>query len=399
MSNRYGQVRGRAKPRGSRADRPDRTGLIVKGAVAVVVLLVALGIVLGVEKEPPESHVVWLAEKSTRAPGGIPDKIRERVRELGAKGGGELVAYAIGERAERAGEMPLAVMHDGDPEPDDARRTKVLDTRLDDLATRMADVAVSRSGFSLYAALRTAADAAAERDGRVEVWFSTTLFTGSVPPLAVGTLTAADPGAAADQLVGAELSGLDLGRVDLHPVLLDPIGPDQQPLGPVEESWRTAFVEQLGTGLRATVADPLHDSTSDPAWSKASQVSAVPLFAPPPTKPAQPGRVDNLAFHPDSPDLLDAGVTKAQLGSIVEKIATGSYDIRITGYCARFGDPAGARDLSKRRADVIAGLLADSGVARASITTDGAGFDRRGDASAPPDSPAQRVVVIDLLPR
>jgi outer membrane protein OmpA-like peptidoglycan-associated protein len=289
----------------------------------------------------------------------------------------------------------------------------VLDRRLDRVVAALDQVAVGHTGFSLYEALKVGVDEAARTDGRVEVWLSTTVLSGTTDPLSIATLTESDtdPSQAVDELMAGSLQNLDMSEVDLNLVLLTPVGDTQQPLGPRAEHWRSTFMTTLAGRLGATVGDPVPDDNTALAWHNAAAVPAIEPMAdktpmvPParedPSQPPEPPRFDNAAFHPDSAELVDPAAARAAVSQLVafQRVNATHYRIRVVGYCARFGKAEGARRTSRLRAEAIAELLRHEGVAEADIDIHGKGHDERADPTQDPKSPAQRVVVISLIAR
>jgi outer membrane protein OmpA-like peptidoglycan-associated protein len=390
--------------------RLTRNHQIFLGAAVAVAALVALMVVLGESQAPEVTQLVWVTEKTSRAPGVVPAAVRDRIRELGAEGGGRLTVYAVGNRAERIGSVDLDVKQDGDRVADPARQAAAVDRRLATLTGHLAQTSVGDRGFSLYQALRTGADEAARTGAPVEMWLSTTVLSGSTDPLSIPTLTQneVDPSQAVDELLKGSRRDLDLHVVDLHIVLLTPVGDDQEPLNPRSESWRTLFIKQLTEKLGATVSDPLHDSTTRSAWANPSAVPAIVPLAEktpvePPKAPARqdltPPRIDNAAFLPNEATLVNPAAAHQAVSQVVAayKSDPGRYKVTVTGYCARFGDRDGAIRLSSDRAQAIANLLQADGVAPADITSRGVGFDELADPAGSPQSPTQRVVIIRLV--
>lgn len=389
------------KPAKSTLSKNKRITFSFAGAVLV---FVALLIVLSQrESATPSTDLVWLAEKTTRAPGVVPRALRDRLREAGKEGGARLTAYAVGEQAVPVVTAEALDLDRGNGKVDDARQqASNVDRILKDVAGKVGKAAVSTQGFSLYAALHAAADEA-ERAGHAEVWLTSTVLTGSLDPFTVSALSAgAEPAQAVDELLKTPLKDLDLHGVDLHVVLLTPVGADQRPLDPRSESWREKFTTALGERLGAEIADPVHDNSTSDAWAKSSDVPAIiPFTAPPPVaEPTEP-RIDNAAFAPDSAELIDRPAAAAATAQAAESYRDkkGRFRLTVTGYCARFGDPAGARTTSAKRADAVAGLLRDQGVPAGDITASGVGFDDLAAPGQDPTSPAQRVVVIKLVAR
>ncbi|TDV57281.1 OmpA family protein [Actinophytocola oryzae] len=407
--NRYYEPRGR---------RRSRQGLTKNHKIAiacagVVVLFGGLMYAVGEPEQPQAQEIIWIAEKTTRSPGVIPSALRRRIQEAADEGGASLTAYAVGQRAEKIGSVSLDATLDGDRIDDPVRRASVIDGRVSTLAGRLAQSPAGSDGFSLYQALRVGADEGASAGVPVEVWLSTTVLTGSVDPLSIPTLTEneADPSQAVDELKKGSLGRLDLGLVNLHVIMLSPVGAGQEPLSPRSESWRATFVKTLAEQLGATVTDPLRENSTRPAWPNSSAVPAIvpmpeptPVTPPPPVvkdEPPPPPRIDNAAFEPDEATLLDPAAVHVAVSAVVAayKAQPGRYRVVVVGYCARIGGRDGAVRLSKERAEAIAALLQNDGIDRADVETRGAGFDELADPTQPPVSPAQRVVVIQLVTR
>jgi outer membrane protein OmpA-like peptidoglycan-associated protein len=385
--------------------------LIVICAVTAVALVGGLAVYFGAAPKLPHRHVVWIGEKTTRAAGTIPGELRNRVRELSATGAGTVTAYAVGGQARLVDSIDLEVLHDGEREADPVRRNSVLEGRLRDLASRFEHMAVGSDGYSLYAALRVAADESRGADSPVEVWFSTTLLTGSFPPLEFTRLLSADPQPAAQQVLKGAVGQLDLSGVELHPIMLTPIGAGQRALTPATELWRARFITDLATGLNATVQPPVHDNSVEAAWSGSADVPAV-VSLPDPTRtgparsvdppPVRTVRIDNVSFVPDSAALVNPAAAVGTVRGVVKAYRAtgrGKAVLAITGYCAAIGPAEGARQLSRQRAETLARVLISAGVDPADITTRGLGFDQRAQPNAGPADAGQRVVVIQLTPR
>ena len=384
-----------------------RNAQIVAGALLVALSLVGFAFFLGAGESPPEHRLVWIAEKTTRAPGGIPVQIRDRIQDLASTGVGAVVVYGVGSRSAHVASMDLSVTRGGAPESDSTLRKAAISKRLDTVEEAVAKASVGESGFSLFAALQSAADESARGDGRLEVWLSTTVLTASTDPLKVSQLTVADPKAATESLLASPLGKLDLSRVDLHTVLLAPVGEGQEALNPASEEWRKAFVENLMVGLHAHVAPPLHGTSTEPAWVHSSEAPRViPLPDPTPRLPTDPPerdpfpevRIDTVAFFPNTARLRDPAAALGAMKRIVDAFMRGGRTgvVKVTGYCAAVGDQAGARRLSSQRAEVIAELL--EGVPRTAMKIQGLGYDELADPQSPPISAAQRVVVVRYSP-
>lgn len=366
----------------------------VVGVVAIVLLLLP-----GADPDDPTRRLIWVAEKTTAAPGVLPTGLVEAAHEASAVRGGELVTYAVGRLAEPLPVLSLEVVQNGDVVQDPDRRAIVLDRRLAGLTEQVAAAPVGGDGYSLYAALRSIADEA-DRGGPLEVWLSTTVLSSTVDPFRVAALTAADPDAAVAELMRGELTRLDLHGVVLQPVLLAPVGPGQEPLTAIDEAWRADFVIGLGEALGARVLAPVRSDTGDPSWPASSLVPPVVPLPDPTPEPcgAQRCVIDTLAFHPNTPELIDEGAAARQVAEFVAALPVGAGPaIRVAGFTAAVGDPGSSRDLARERAERIAGLLRDAGVTR-ELVIDGVGFDRLADPTRPPVDPAQRVVVLSVEP-
>lgn len=372
----------------------------------MVGLLIGGLLLLNGPQRPPAARFVWMVEKTTAASAAVPEGLTTAAYDAAGSRGGELVVYPVGRQAKRLQPVSLTVESNGDIVQDPRRRKMTIDKRLTDLRGAIDGAQVGDAGFSLYAALQAMADEAAKADGRIDVWFSTTVLTGSVDPLRIPALTAADPGAAVAEIMKGKIQRLDLGNVDLHPVLLVPVGPDQQPLTAVDEAWRNDFVTRLGEALGATVKPPVRNDTGQPTW-------AAPAFVPPvvPLPDATPTFdpqacangtcvIDNLAFNGDEATLIDRETARLKVATFVDTLPPPGYRrIVVTGFTAAIGDAKTSRDLSRERARVIAELLQAEGVSLDEIEIEGLGFDRRADPTKPPADPAQRVVVLTIKPR
>jgi outer membrane protein OmpA-like peptidoglycan-associated protein len=399
--------------RAVRDPRWSKNRVIGLGAAGVVAAIIGAMILLGNEEPAETTDVVWVAEKTTRAPSGMPDSLRARLHDLGAQDGGRLTVYAVGGKAREVGHTDLTATMEGDKVADPERAGRLLDRKLERFTDDLDHADVGRSGFSLYRALRVGADKAAQTGGPVEVWLSTTVLAGTTDPLSIARLTDAevDPSQAVDELMNGSLKNLDMTMVTLHIVMLTPVGEEQQQLSPRSEHWRITFITELAEQLGADVVDPVPDNSIESPWRGSSEVPAIkpmvdkiPPPPPPPAdpvKPPKPPRIDNASFQPNSATLIDRDATRAAVSQVIafQRANAREYRISVVGYCARFGDADGARTTSRDRADAIAGLLRDGGVRQADIDTAGKGFDVRADTAQDPRSPAQRVVVISVIAR
>jgi outer membrane protein OmpA-like peptidoglycan-associated protein len=377
---------------------------IMLSFAGVILTFVALLIVLS-QCQPTASStdLVWLAEKTNRAPGTIPRVLRDRIRAVGAEGGGRLSAYAVGEQAISVADAEGLDLDRGNGKVADTKQQKSnVDQVLKNVRSRLEKVPVSKTGFSLYAALHAAADEA-ERAGHAEAWLTSTVLTGSTDPLTISSLSAgAEPAQAVDELMKTPLKDLDLHGVELHVVLLTPVGEEQRPLDPRSESWRGKFVTALGERLGADVDEPVHDNGTSPAWPDSSQVPPITPFVPlPPVPDPEEPRIDNAAFVPGSAELIDRPAAAAAAAQAAQQYRAKNRQSRIvvTGYCAKFGDAAGARKTSADRAEAIAALLREQGIPPGDIDATGVGFDQLAAPDQDAISPAQRVVVIKLIDR
>lgn len=402
--------------RGTRTRRGkwlSKNALIGAGAGAVLLSIVSLAVLIPIfaDPEPEPVDVLWIAEKTTRSSGAIPDDIRDRARELARGDRASLKVVAVGQHADEVGSVPLWVEEDGGRVTEPRRVNRALSERLDQLAGGIAAADVGDTGFSLYEALRVAADETARSGMQTEVWLSTTVFTGSVDPLHVRALAENDPSQVVDTLVDGALGELDLGLVDLNLVLLTPVGEDQQELGPTSDSWRETFMTTLTDRLGASVTEPLlRDPERAEPWADASSSPAIqplaePAPPPPPPPPPRPGEsqkivIDNAAFHSDKADLVDEAGTRALVADLAARVeaANGAYRVEIVGHCAKFGRPEGARALSQKRAGAIKDMFVAAGISSDAISATGVGYDIRADETQDPASAAQRVVVITLVP-
>ncbi|MGH3813393.1 MAG: OmpA family protein [Pseudonocardiaceae bacterium] len=390
-----------------RGRRLDRGHLIYLGAGVLALILIGLAVYLGSEDPRPVRDIAWIAEKTTSAPGGMPVVLRNRVLEVAERSDGTLTAYAVGSQGHRVGRIDLAVRRDGEREDRPDWRATAVGHRLDALTDAVAETPVSDEGFSFHSALQLAADEGAKADDRAEVWLSSTVLAGSIDPLVMSKLTAADPTAAVTELAERSLRTLDLSRVDLHVIMLTPVGDGQQPLSPASEAWRTSFVVALAEELGAKI-EPRPDRSTAAAWPQSSRTSPIrPLPDPTPdvepsvpTRPDDPVIIDNVAFRPDSATLVDPAAARDAVAVVVKRFnAEPGAIVDITGYCAAFGALDGAQRLSAARANTLGELLVEAGIPREAIRPKGVGFDERADPAADPQSAAQRVVVIRLTQR
>ncbi|WP_290056796.1 OmpA family protein [Amycolatopsis solani] len=377
---------------------------IMLGALGVALAFITLLVVLSQCRPSTSStDIVWIAEKTTHSPGAIPRALRSRVRAAGAEAGVRFSTYAVGEQAIPVADAEALDLDRGNGKVGDAgQQAANVDRILKDVNGRIEKAAVSRTGFSLYAALRAAANEV-ERAGHVEAWLSTTVLTGSTDPLTIAALSAgAEPAQAVDELMKTPLKELDLHDVDLHVVLLTPVGDEQRPLDLRAESWRTKFITELADRLGAHVDGLFHDSGTAPPWRDSSRVPVIAAAAPPPQAVTPgPPRIDNAAFEPDSAELIDRSAATAAATEVARqyRAKNGRSRITVTGYCAKYGNADGARVKSAERAEAIAALLREQGVPDGDIDTAGSGFDRLAPGSNDLRSPAQRVVVIELTER
>lgn len=378
------------------------------GAGILVIALVAASMLLGDGEPLSDTRLLYLAEKTTTAPGLLPEPILERAREIADEGGGTLDAAAVAEHVIPVEPVSLSVEVEHSRQEDPTKRRAAIDGRLKTLGQRLAEVPVSPGGHSLYAALQWIADEAVR--GPVEVWWGTTVFTGSVEPMEIAKLTNAEPAAAVDVLFQSKIKELKLDGVTLHPVMLTPVGDGQQPLTPASEAWRAAFVEDMASRLGARVSAPLHDGATAAAWPGAAQVPTIPPIRDltPAIGPGQPAPVDpdeqvldNVSFVPNLPTLVDERSAQdiVRWAKGRHEAGTGHNTLTVTGFCARFGDADSARALAAQRAETIKKLLLDQGVPDSDVTTVGAGYDKRADPTKDPTDAAQRVVVIQIQPR
>jgi outer membrane protein OmpA-like peptidoglycan-associated protein len=372
-------------------------------------LLLGLGFLLGGGHPAAVHDVVLIDEKTTRAPGMLAEEVRQRVLAIARTGdGGQLAVHAVGARDFALRPVDLAVMRDNELENDPSRRETVIGHRLAALSSELDAAPVGSEGFNLVAALQVAASASSNTGRRAEVWLQTTLLSSSSDPLRMTDLTAAEPEQAVKEVIrSTKIGTLDLSRVDLHPVLLAPVGDNQAPLTPWDNAWRTAFITDLGSALGATVSPPVLVESSGPAWSAASTVPPIPAheertpYFPPAPGGEPPVVIDTAGFVPDTATLLDMKATQGEVAGLVSRYeqANGKYTIEVKGFTAAFGDAESSRVLSRERAAVLGNLLALAGIPRSDLHTVGVGFDERADPTQHPKSAAQRVVVVRLLPR
>ncbi|MEV0090923.1 OmpA family protein [Streptomyces sp. NPDC050738] len=352
---------------------------------------------------PPRGDVLAVVEKTSRTPGELPGRLRERAAEL-AGSGGSMELYVVGAEARRVGDLDLDVRRQGAPEHDPALRAAAVKARLDDLEAAAAAALVGRSGASLHAALRTIDEETATVQGRREVVLATSVLDTTENPLNMAQLIRLTPAAAVDRLMRTSVGHLDLSHADLQVILLPLSGPGQPPLTPAGDVWRESFITALTGRLGARLRTPVRSTSDRQPWPGASVVPVVRTPGEPTPDPGRPVRFDTALFRPDEAVLIDPEALRPAVRGIAARFAAVSRQssgahITLDGYCARWGDnPAGARSLSLRRAEVLAALLADAGVDRGALHARGYGFDRRADTSRGPQDAAQRTVIVTITP-
>ncbi|WP_170316817.1 OmpA family protein [Acrocarpospora corrugata] len=305
------------------------------------------------------TELLWIAEKTDRVQGGIPQYVRDRVTEIAKAGDGGLEVYAVGRAAAPVGRISLEVLRQGERERDVFLRDQEIGRRTSALTKSVAATPVGTAGFDLYAALRVAEDGS--RAGRREVVLATSVMSASVVPLDLPRLTATDPEKAVEEVMKTAIAKIDLSGVDLQPVLLNATGPGQKPMSVADDAWREEFITHLGKALGAHVNQPIIDSTIAPPWPGSS---AVVEFATVKARLTPPDRIDAGHFRPDEATLLDRAAVQRSIKLIVaqyNQAPVGSL-VHVTGFCARFGTREGARELARRRAEVIADLLVEAGL-------------------------------------
>lgn len=385
-----------------------RTLVVLSSAL---VLLVGFGLYLGPQKPVQESVVVVIAEKTSRAPGRLDDQVLARIHALSDIGGGQVVTFAVGEVSSALRPVQLAVLRDGASTNDSVLRRAAIANRLSALTSDLDAAQVGREGFNLVAALQAAeAESSRRPDQRLEVWLQTTVLTSSSDPLRLSALIAADPKAAVEEVISrTELGKLDLSRVDLHPVLVSPVGSDQPPLSVAAEAWRSEFLAELGEALGATVHTPVRSgSLPTTPWAAAATAPPILLLRADPTPdplpaPAEalPEVIDTAGFAPNTASLLDPDALGPKVTRLVGryKLAEGRYVIQVKGFTAAFGSRETSLALSADRARVVGDLLVAAGVPADDISTRGVGFDERANPTQPPQAAAQRVVIVRLVER
>lgn len=388
--------------RGSRRTQPERRqwGLIATAVVGVLGLVGAF-LYLALREPPTEQTHLWIVEKTTAAPAVLPDPLRDALDAAAEEGVGTLITYPVGAGAVKLDAVRLRVERNGQILKNPQQRAVALQRRLDEIRGHINEAPVGAKGFSLYAAFQAMADEA--KAGPLEVWFSTTLLTGSVDPFDIPALTSSDPQLGVAEVLEGPMNRLRLDGVTLHPLLLVPVGPDQKPLTAADEAWRADFVRELGTSLGARVEDPLRVVSTEPPWAAPSVVAPVePLVDPTPLLPCSGERcvIDNLSFVINTPRLIDSEAARQRVASFVAQLPRPLIkQIVVSGYTARYGDAGLSRELGRQRAETVAALLKGEGVADADLRIDGVGYDRQADPSQSPQSQAQRVVILTLEDR
>ncbi|GAA0402256.1 hypothetical protein Acor_60250 [Acrocarpospora corrugata] len=381
----------------------------IPGRVKALVVLASLAAACGGESteadsEPAKgvSEIVLIAEKTDRVAGVIPKDMRGKAKALAEKGAGTLRVFAVGRTASEVGFIDLRITRAGTDQEEHSPPLRAIgvDDRLTDLSEAIAKAQVGSIGFDLYAALQAAEDIS--KGGRADVTLATAVLTATVAPLDMSVLTAGDPEAAVQEVMKTDISEVDLSGVDLHPVLLTPGGSGQEPLGVASEVWREKFIVGLGQALGARVSEPVRDRERAAPWADPSAVPPIVQIEPEPTPTPDPprvGRIDAAYFRPDEAVLIDPAAVESKAAQIAGQYleAPAGSVMTVTGFCAKFGDnPAGARALSKRRAEVIRDLLVDAGVPPEFVRADGKGWDVKGTPGKPAQDRAQRVVVVKI---
>ena len=168
---------------------------------------------------------------------------------------------------------------------------------------------------------------------------------------------------------------------------------------------RTEYLVTLGLGYTwggrkaapAPVAAPAPAPKPAPVAPPPPAPKPAPVVAPPPPPPPAPAPAPAPAPKPVPPPpppakiVLDEAVLhfandKADLGpeavAAIQKVAaslkgfTGNYTMEVSGHTSSVGGKAHNKDLAKRRADAVAKVLLDSGVAVGRLTTVGIGPDK-----------------------
>jgi outer membrane protein OmpA-like peptidoglycan-associated protein len=163
----------------------------------------------------------------------------------------------------------------------------------------------------------------------------------------------------------------------------------------------TAIAEAAGAGDVQVVSAPLSGAAADglPAVSIVPPGSSIRCTAD--TVVLTGG---DVAFQPDSAEFIDPAAAAETLRPIAEQMAGGQLTATVTGTTARVGDLDGQKDLSRKRAQAVADLLAGPDVPAGSLTVEGLGsefpeYTVDHDAAGtliPAAAAANRKVVIEL---
>ena len=140
------------------------------------------------------------------------------------------------------------------------------------------------------------------------------------------------------------------------------------------DTLRSEIGQRYDAALAATL-DPAGISKCQTAYAMMTRQPALAAAPPPPPPPphACPGDLPGMIFFDWDSDVppVDAGQTAAFVARNAGPCGWSSFGA--TGHADRSGSDAYNVELSRRRAEAVASLLASAGIPRASITTDARG--------------------------
>lgn len=206
----------------------------------------------------------------------------------------------------------------------------------------------------------------------------------ALPVLATCLAAAVMPGAAlaqetTDGLAGADVDTLrsEIGQrydaalaATLDPAVINADDP--------RYTWASEAKVQCGIALgylKSSTRDQTSISKCQTAYAMMTRQPALAAAPPPPPPPPQacPGDLPGMIFFDWDSDVppVDAGQTAAFVARNAGPCGWSSFGA--TGHADRSGSDAYNVELSRRRAEAVASLLASAGIPRASITTDARG--------------------------
>jgi outer membrane protein OmpA-like peptidoglycan-associated protein len=376
--------------------------------VALAALLVAtvVGAYFLTRKPTPSTVHLFYAVTATSTegfPATPPDGLIDEAVNL-VKAGPVSFQIAVGASAAVVTpSLPLRQNIDGGAENDsDARRAEVEST----VTKVMGDVPTAAKALSDGRSLLNLINTVSGSLGSgTNVIYLATLGLPTAPGEDARLLMNTDPEQAAMALPGTAISSLH-GAI-VHVLLLPGAG-SQAPINAVTDHWRKAFISAVLKRANAHVADinvdslvekPMKDAPSAPAVPDLTMITHLPQV----TGDTTTIKLDTAeAFLPDSAQWATGEASiKADLQPIAAAWANArrhgkQLTITVTGHCARFGPPAGARLLSQQRAQAVAQELNTMGVPVTSDQVRGTGFDDPLPDPKHPQSSANRAVIVSV---